>query len=104
MKIKELRENTGKNPAEIAKVLNISVQSYYRYETKQNEPNIKNLKVIADMYGVSLDYLCDHKVKNQDLGYLTQEQILIIKLAQRLNEQNIIKTIGYLNGLLASQQ
>lgn len=104
MKIKSLRENTGKNPNDIAKELNITIQSYYRYETGQNEPNINNLKKIADIYGVTLDYLCDHQTQNQiELGYLTDMQKQTILALKQLNETNLSEVYGYINGLLLNQ-
>lgn len=104
MKIKSLRENTGKSPNDIAKELNITIQSYYRYETGQNEPNITNLKKLADIYGVSLDYLCDHQTQNQiKIGYLNDQQRQLVELIKELNELNTIKAISYISGLIAGQ-
>ena len=104
MKIKELREKSKSNPIDLAKLLDISIQSYYRYESGQNEPSITKLIQLADFYGVSLDYLCDHKTKYQaDLGYLTPIQQNLINLVFKLNENNAINAVGYLNGLLENQ-
>lgn len=104
MNIKKLRENSGKTPTELAKVLNISLQSYYRYESGQNEPNIKNLKILADMYNVSTDYLCEHTVNNKnELGYIDSQTMQIIQVLQNLNNTNKIKAYAYISGLLAGQ-
>lgn len=101
MRLKELRGSTSQTF--LAKKLNIPQPTYSKYERGDREPNIELLCKIADYYGVSLDYLCEHKAKNQDLGYLTQPQIEIIRILKQLNEQNTIRALGYLGGLLAGQ-
>ena len=84
--------------------MDISVQSYYRYETGQNEPNLENLTKIADFYGVTLDYLCDHKTAYYTgLGLLNESQQNIINALSKLNESNTNKVNGYINGLLENQ-
>lgn len=105
MKIKELRERTKTNPNELAKLLGISIQSYYRYETGQNEPNIKRLMQIANYYGVSIDYLCENET-NKNLKSIPTNQTIqkVIELIQQLNENNINKVIGYINALLENQK
>ncbi len=42
---------------ELADLLGISVRGYQFYESEDNEPNIKILTVLADFYGVTIDYL-----------------------------------------------
>ena len=102
MRLKELRGN--KTQTEIAKCLNIPQTTYSNYENGISEPSIKKLIEIADFYKVSLDYLCSHDTTSkQDLGYLTDTQIQIIKIIKQLNEQNTIQAFGYLSGLLAGQ-
>ena len=41
----------------MAKELNISQPSYIRYENGTSEPTLENLKKIADVLDVSVDYL-----------------------------------------------
>ena len=104
MKLKELREQKGLSQYEIAPLLNIKRATYANYETGKTQPTIEILCQIADFYGVSLDYLCSHNTTNkQDLGFLTDIQIQIIKIIKQLNEQNTIQAFGYLSGLLAGQ-
>ena len=104
MKLKELRKSKGITQQEIANILNISQQSYNGYETNKFEPNISILCQLADYYGVSLDYLCDHKAQNQiQLGYLTNTQKIAINLILKLNENNLLQTIGYLTAQIQNQ-
>lgn len=64
MKLKELRENANKNQLEIANILNITQGTYGKYERGDLKIDLMSLTKLADYYGVSLDYLCDHRSNN----------------------------------------
>ena len=61
MRLKELRKSKGLTQDELASSLNIQQQTYGKYELNKREPDIQTLCKIADYYGVSLDYLCEHE-------------------------------------------
>ncbi len=104
MKLKELREQKGLSQYEIAPLLNIKRATYANYETGKTQPTIEILCQIADFYGVSLDYLCDHKTQDKlQLGYLTDTQKIAINLILKLNENNLLQTIGYLTAQIQNQ-
>ena len=54
----ELRKQHKMTQREVAKILDISQPSYIRYENGTSEPTIENLIKLADLFDVSLDYLC----------------------------------------------
>lgn len=57
-RIYQLRTTRGnRTQAEVAEKLNISRTAYAGYESGRNEPDLKTLIKIADLYGVSLDYI-----------------------------------------------
>lgn len=104
LRLKELREQEKLTQHEIAKILNATQQNYARWESGKNQPTLEMLCKIADYYKVSLDYICNHKtVGTTDLGYLTTQQRQLIELIKELNSTNLIKAVGYLNGLIAGQ-
>ena len=104
LKLKEIREQANLTQKELTEKLNLHPMTYNNYEKNRCEPNIDLLIKIADFYGVSLDYLCDHKTQNtNDIGYLTENQKQLLELIQELNEINIIKAISYISGLIAGQ-
>lgn len=43
--------------ADISKEIDISLNSYRRYERNEREPDAPTLTRMADFYGVTLDYL-----------------------------------------------
>lgn len=102
-KLKELRKQNSLTQEDLGKILNITAQAYANYEKGKRTPEIKQLLVLADYYGCSLDYLVEHKSSKQDFGYLTEEQVQVVKIIKSLNQINIIKVISYSLGLLENQ-
>lgn len=56
-RIKMLRKATGLSQKKMAELCDIPVTTYSNYENNNREPNINNLKKIADILEVSLDDL-----------------------------------------------
>ncbi|MBQ4541735.1 MAG: helix-turn-helix transcriptional regulator [Clostridia bacterium] len=101
--LKKLRIYEKKSTEDIASLLGISVQAYYRYENGQNEPNVENLCKLADLYNVSVDYLIGRAIKN-DIGYLSDQERAMIETFKKLNEVNQIKVASYALGILSTQE
>ena len=62
MRLKTIRQATGKSQLQVAKDLNISRQNLCRYENNQTEPDIQTLIKLADYFHVTIDYLVEHEV------------------------------------------
>lgn len=60
-KLKKARENIGFSQKEVANEINIDQSQLARYETGQTQPNIETLGLLADFYGISLDWLVGTK-------------------------------------------
>lgn len=60
-KIKELRKNNGYFQKDIAKALNIEINTYGAWERGNSEPSIDIIRKLADFYNVSTDYLFDRE-------------------------------------------
>lgn len=56
-RIQELRKATGKSMRKTAAELNIPYTTYVNYEKCEREPNSEMLIILADYFGVSIDYL-----------------------------------------------
>lgn len=56
-RLKEIREDKGLYQTDIAKKLNIKQQQYSEYEIGKRLIPINYLSDLADIYGVSIDYL-----------------------------------------------
>lgn len=68
-KIKELRENHGLTQMQVAEKLNIPLSTYRSYETGVREPGVDILITLSELYGVTTDYLLDHKPKLTTLSF-----------------------------------
>ena len=102
MKLKEIMINQDIRQNKLAKDLNISTTSLNNYCNNKTEPDIATLIKFADYFNISLDYLCGRQWNNK-IGYIPDEKKDVVKLILQLNEQNTLKTFGYVSGLLAGQ-
>ena len=56
-RLRDLREDHDKTQQQIADILGTSQTMYARYERGANELPLRHLLVLADYYGVSVEYL-----------------------------------------------
>lgn len=56
-RMKDLREETHKTKAQVAREMNMPYTTYVNYEKGTREPNSEALIMIATYFGVSVDYL-----------------------------------------------
>lgn len=57
LRIRDLREDSDRTQAELARMLNCSQQTYSRYESRTTEIPLESLVFLADFYDTSVDYL-----------------------------------------------
>ena len=60
-KLKKARKNTGFTQIEIEKELNIPRSTLANWEIGRTQPDIESLGILADFYGVSVDWLMGTK-------------------------------------------
>ncbi len=58
--IRELRKGRGLTQEQLAEAFGVSCQSISKWETNSSYPDISLLPIIADYFGVSIDYLLGH--------------------------------------------
>lgn len=105
MNLKKLRKSLGMTQQNMAEYLNIARSTYNGYELNLFEPDITTLKRLADLYNVSIDYLCDHETKGAlELGQLNEMQKDYILTSLRLNVIYFAQAYGFVKGLQQKQQ
>lgn len=57
-RIRDLREDSDKKQVDVAQYLGIAQTVYSRYERGFQTMPVEHLIKLADLYSVSLDYLC----------------------------------------------
>lgn len=75
-----IRIKQGLTQADVAKLVPMTQSSYSRIENGFQEPNLNQLKKIAEVLNVSLDYLLDVNTEfyNNQINYDIKEQIKFI--------------------------
>lgn len=56
-RIRDLRDDRDMSQTDVAELLGMSQTGYSKYETGENDIPTRVLLVLADFYGVSVDYL-----------------------------------------------
>jgi transcriptional regulator with XRE-family HTH domain len=103
-RLKILRKRKGLTQDNIAKIIGTTQSNYGKYELNQQEPDIGTLCRIADYYGVSLDYLCDHDTDTLlDVSGWNETQKSVVFALNKLTEKNQIIVLGYTLRVLAEQ-
>lgn len=80
-RINELRISNGWNQVELAHKLNITKQTVSNWENENIQPSVDMLIKIADLFGVSTDYLLNRNTKaTLDVSGLSTEEIQHINM------------------------
>lgn len=93
--IAELRKDYGLKQRHVALKLNVAVSTISNYETDTHEPDLERLCDIADLYGVSTDYILGRTERPGDKKLL---EILENRTGVRYNEKNDMRggtTMGF---------
>ena len=73
IRIKKARQMTGFTQIEVAKETNISQSTLTKYETGRIEPSLENLGILAEFYGVSIDWLLGIGTQGVKPNYVTRD-------------------------------
>lgn len=66
-KLKKARNDTGFTQREVTKETGIAQSTLANYETGRTEPDLENLGILADFYGVSVDWLLGTRGKPEPI-------------------------------------
>ena len=84
-KLVSLRKQKGITQMELAEKLNVSRQAISRWEVGAAVPTTDNLKVLSELYGVSVDYLLnDAAEKARSIGSQWDEREKRIPQSQKI--------------------
>ena len=71
-RLAELRKDRGLKQKDIATLLNVAVSTVSNYETDSHEPDLENLCRLANLLGVSTDYLLGRTDIKSDINTLNE--------------------------------
>ena len=80
-KIRRLRTAHGITQVELAHRLGVSKQSVSNWESNNIQPSIELLEKIADLFGVTTDYLLGREdLQVLDVSGLTAQQVALLQM------------------------
>ena len=104
-RIRDLREDNDKTQTELGEYLGTTAQYYGKYEKGERELPFSRAIMLAEYYGVSLDYLAGRtNSKNTVSAELTEEEALLIEQYRRLTERSKGKHDVLMEQLIEQQE
>ena len=110
LNLAEIRKSKGISQKELAKYLKISPGNLCEWEKGRIEPNIESLKIIADYFDVSIDYLVGREddfgvIRSQNAApALDKDEQELIENFRELNRLQKQKILAYTEGMLAAER
>ena len=88
--LRELRKNKKLSQQKLGELLHVSQQSIHKYENGITSPDIETLKLMAEKFNTSVDYLLDlteisRKIEPVTETMLNQEERELIETYRKLN-------------------
>lgn len=88
-RIQELRKKAGLSQTDLAQKIGISYTQMSRYEVKNVQPPADILKKIADVFGVSVDYLISGDSEEKAKATLKDTKLLqLFKAVEGMSEKD----------------
>ena len=75
-KIKELRKSAGYSQEELAKLLNVHQTAVSQWEQGLTMPDLDTVKKLAEVFGVSTDFLLGNNSEKERASYIADEDIM----------------------------
>lgn len=95
MNIKDIRIRKGLTQSEVASALGVSSVVYSRYETGSRQPSIDVLVQMANIFGVTVDYLLGRKVaEDSSLSDFEQQLLNAARNADERARQDALKLLN----------
>jgi transcriptional regulator with XRE-family HTH domain len=99
-KIKELRMNRLQktSQADVARAIGVDRTTYSKYETGDSEPDLENVRKLADFYDVTVDYLLGREDSSRIISHEKKQ----IELTEKELKEIKKKAEGIKAGMMAS--
>ena len=91
-KLRNLRLKKRKTLSEQSKILKVSMNSVYRWEHDLAIPRKPMLRMMADYYGVPLDWLLS---ESASASLVSEVELNLLGMFRKLSDNNRYKILGY---------
>ena len=101
LRLKKLREQERLSQESLALKLNVSQSTISAYETGERTPDLETFIKIADLFNVSLDYLCGKSNTKQSIqsSDLSPEELDHVYVYRQLTSRDKEKVKADIDGL-----
>jgi len=99
-KLRNLRVRTKKTLSEQSKILHVSMNSIYRWEHDLTVPRKPMLKVMADYYGVPLEWLL---LEGSLAALVSDVEHNLLGMFRKLPDNNRYKILGYVERMYVEE-
>ena len=99
-KLKNLRLKTRKTLSEQSRILNVSMNSVYRWEHDLALPRKPILKMMADYYGVPIDWLLSD---TSAASLISESEQMLISMFRKLPDNSRYKILGYVERMCVEE-
>jgi len=99
-KLRSLRQKTRKTLSEQSKILKVSMNSVYRWENDLAIPRKPTLRMMADYYGVPLDWLL---MEGASASLVSEIEQNLLGMYRKLPENNRYKVLGYVERMYVEE-
>ncbi len=107
-RIAELRKEKHLNQTGLALKLNVSQKMISAYESGTHQPGINTLKKMANIFGVSVDYIIENSNIRSPIGSIlekgiTETELELLEIFRTLNDKQKQRAIGIVYALSQTQ-
>lgn len=95
-RIRKLRKKKGITMKELGRLVDLSESTISVYETGKHAPDLPTLIRLADIFGVSVDYLLERKEEKQ-LDVLPKDIQEIVNILIKCSPKEIARVRGYVD-------
>lgn len=85
-KLIQLRRERGYSQEQLANMLNVSRQAVSKWEAGNSTPELEKIIAMADIFGVSVDYLVRDNIEDTDQKKQVQDNIENVEVMKQLEE------------------
>lgn len=105
-RLRELREKFGYTQDYVAEAIKTSRITYVRYENNMRNVRGAELKALAELYHVTVDYLLgiDEEDENQPIAADDELRMWAIERVSSLSDSALVRVRDFLTGLEAGQE
>jgi len=99
-KLRSLRQKTRKTLKEQSLILKVSMNSIYRWENDLATPRKPTLRMMADYYGVPIEWLI---LETASASLVTDSEQNLLGMYRKLPETNRYKVLGYVERMYVEE-